>query len=99
MKQETLELLAPLLAELRANAALREIRPAAFELDGREFLHFHEDERGVTADVRLTRRRVSLAVSSVSDLAELLGQIQECLAAVESRELDRRQRARHRARH
>ncbi len=38
MKTATLERLAPLLNLLRAHPALREVRPAAFHLNGRDFL-------------------------------------------------------------
>ena len=95
MKQATLESLAPLLAELRANPALDEVRPAEFLLDGRPFLHFHEDERGVTADVLLAGGRVSMPVRSAAEQAELLDRIYDKLEAIETREIDRRRRPRH----
>jgi len=94
VKETTIEQLAPLLRTLRANSALREIRPAVFHLDGRDFLHFHEEDAGIVADVRLTTRFVRMPVSSETDQGELLEQIDEHLDALESRELDRQRRGR-----
>ena len=48
----TLELLAPLLAPLRALPGLTEKSPGVFYRKGRAFLHFHEDPRGLFADLR-----------------------------------------------
>jgi hypothetical protein len=95
LRQQTLEALAPLLSVLRANPALEEIRPAEFLLAGRAFVHFHEDERGVTADVLLAKRRVSLSVGTASEQEELLAQVEEALAVIEMRESDRRRRQRY----
>ena len=52
LKASTLSSLNPLLDVLRAHPALREVRPAEFALDGKDFVHFHEDSDGVFADVR-----------------------------------------------
>ncbi|HEY7598514.1 MAG TPA: hypothetical protein VH741_01205 [Candidatus Limnocylindrales bacterium] len=84
--------LAPLLDDLRSNPALEEIRPAEFLLDGRPFLHFHEGVHGVTADVLLAKRRVSMPATSASEQAELLDQVYEALAAIDSRARDRLRR-------
>jgi hypothetical protein len=72
MRQSSLKRIAPLLAVLRANPALHEIRPTEFLLDGKRFLHFHDEADGVVADVLLTKGRVSMPVASTSDQAELL---------------------------
>lgn len=96
MKQAGLDEIAPLLDVLRANPALREIRPTAFYLDGRNFVHFHDEPGGVVADVRLTRSIVRLRVSSASEQAELLERIDECLSSLESRVHDRVRRVRQR---
>ncbi len=57
--------LAPLIAELRAFAALREPRPGTFYRGSRAFLHFHEDAAGDFADVKVggdwERSRVTTA--------------------------------------
>ena len=47
-----LDRLEPLLARLRASAALKEKARGTFYVKGRAFLHFHEDPAGLFADVR-----------------------------------------------
>ena len=97
MKQAALEQIAPLLDVLRANPALREVRPTAFHLDGRDFVHFHDEPGGVVADVRLTRGVVRMRVSTDPEQAELLERIDECLSTLDSRVRDRQRRDRHRS--
>lgn len=93
MKQATLDAIVPLLEVLRAHPALREARPTEFELDGREFVHFHDEPDGVVADVRLAKGRVSMPVSSSAEQAELLDRIDESLSSLEARERDQQRRA------
>ena len=45
--------LAPLLAELRKFAPLREPKPGAFYRGGTALLHFHEDAAGDFADLKI----------------------------------------------
>ncbi len=85
MKTATLERLAPLLNLLRAHPALREVRPAAFHLNGRDFVHFHDELEGIFADVRLSKGRVHMRVSSPAEQAELLERIEDILASLEER--------------
>jgi len=47
-----LDALEPLLADLRAVAGLVEKGRGVFYRKGRAFLHFHEDPRGLFADIR-----------------------------------------------
>ena len=47
-----LDALEPLLAELRGVAGLTERSRGVFYRRGRAFLHFHEDPKGLFADVR-----------------------------------------------
>ena len=94
MKEATLARIAPLLEELRAHPALVEARPTEFEVDGRSFLHFHDAPGGVVADVLLAEGRVSMAVSSSADQAELLERIDHSLESLDSRARDRRRRGR-----
>ncbi len=96
MKQATLDRIAPLLDVLRAHPALSEVRPTEFELDGREFLHFHEDEGGAVADVRLAGGRVSMRVASSAEQADFLERIDPELSSLEARALDRQRRGRER---
>lgn len=48
----TLDALEPLLAELRTLAGLTEKSRGVFYRKSRAFLHFHEDPKGLFADVR-----------------------------------------------
>lgn len=91
----TLERIAPLLEALRARPALRERRPGVFSLGSRAFLHFHDDPAGVFADVRLAEGFVRQRVSTAAEQAELLGRIDDCLAAVEARAASRARRDKH----
>ncbi len=92
MRQEALDQIAPLLAVLRANPALIEVRPTMFHLDGRDFVHFHDYSDGVQADVRLSNRTVRMPVTSAEEQAELLGQIDECLESLGDRARERGRR-------
>lgn len=94
MKQATLDAIAPLLEALRAHPALSEVRPAEFQIDGRDFLHFHEESDGVVADVRLAEGRVSLPVSSSAEQADFLERIDDTLASLDGRVRDRVRRGR-----
>jgi hypothetical protein len=85
MREVTLAQIAPLLEILRANPALREVRPTMFHLNGRNFVHFHDYPDGVVADVRLVKGVVRMPVSSPEGQAEFLDRIEECLSSVESR--------------
>lgn len=88
----TLARISPLLEELRARPALREMRPGVFYLKSRAFLHFHDDPTGIFADVRLAAEFVRLPVTSSSQQSDLLERIDDRLAAIESRSNDRRRR-------
>jgi hypothetical protein len=84
MKDSTLQLIQPLLDVLRSNAALREVRPTRFCLDGRDFLHFHGEDGEVVADVLLSRSKVRMPVSTPVQQSELLERIDECLESLET---------------
>ena len=92
MKDSTLDMLAPLLDALRGYSVLDEIRPAAFHLKGRDFIHFHEAPHGAVADLRLSIGRVQLPVSTNVQQAELLERIEPQLSSIESRVNRRRER-------
>lgn len=81
----TLARIPALLEDLRARPALRETRPGVFALNGRAFLHFHDDPSGVFADVRLAHEFVRLPVTTRAEQADLLDRIDDCLDAVEAR--------------
>ena len=84
MKSTTLACIAPLLNILRAHPALRETRPAAFHLNSRDFIHFHDGPDGIFVDVLLSNGRVRMPVSTRSEQAELMERIESKLASLES---------------
>jgi hypothetical protein len=84
VKKSTLQLIAPILSVLRAHPTLHEVRPTAFHLDGRDFLHFHEEADGVFADVRLSKGFVRMPVSSEFEQSEFLARIDEVLSSLEA---------------
>jgi hypothetical protein len=92
MRQATLDRIAPLLEILRAHPALCEVRPTVFHLNGRDFLHFHDEPEGIRADVRLTKSFVRVPVSSRSEQLELLERIDQSLASLDTHVRDRQRR-------
>lgn len=50
--QESLDLLEPLLAQIRTLPGLAEKKRGVFYLRAKAFLHFHEDPKGLFADLR-----------------------------------------------
>jgi hypothetical protein len=98
MKSTTLDRIAPLLEALRAHPTLREVRPTVFQLNDRDFLHFHDEPECIFADVRLTKRFVRLPVSSHSEQLELLERIDHNLSSLDVHARDRERRGR-RSRH
>ncbi len=86
MRDETIETLLPLLNVLRGYSVLEEARTAAFHLDGRDFIHFHDDEPvGLVADVKLAQGRIRMPVSTQAEQAELLEKIEQKLNSLEER--------------
>jgi len=83
VKEDTRELLAPLLSVLRGYSRLEEVAECEFFLHGRDFIHFHETDDGVIADVLLAKGRVSMAVSTSQQQADLLGRIESQLESLE----------------
>ena len=89
----TLARIAPLLEALREHPALREPRPGVFTLKSRAFLHFHDDEAGVFADVKLHGEFVRMRVSDAGEQGDLLAAIDECVGAGEERTRGKRRGA------
>jgi hypothetical protein len=79
--QAALDRLEPFLRQLRAMEELREKSRGVFYRRGRAFLHFHEDPRGLFADVRFEDDFERLEATSVGQRAVLLRRIRACLAA------------------
>ncbi len=82
---DALDRLSPLLEKLRSRASLREKRPGVFHLTSRAFLHFHEDAKGIFADVRLGEEFVRLQATSPSHQTALLKRIDKRLSSVSER--------------
>ena len=94
MKLATLEVIEPLLEVLRAHPALEETSTAEFDLNGREFIHFHEEaDGGVMADVLLVKGRIHMPVSTLAEQGELLDRIDDVLESLERRQQKRRRRS------
>lgn len=83
MKTTSLETIAPLLTQLRAHPSLHEIRPTEFQVNGRDFLHFHDGDHGVFADVLLANGRIHMPVSSPGEQGALMDRIEEVLESLE----------------
>ncbi len=77
---DALDRLEPLLRELRLRGRLRERKRGNFTLGSRAFLHFHEDPKGLFADVRLREEFDRFAVNTERQRAELLRRIDRRLA-------------------
>jgi hypothetical protein len=77
---ETLDLLEPLLAELRRISALRERKRGNFCRGSQAFLHFHEDAAGLFADVKVGRGWERLPVDGARAHAALLRRVRRLLA-------------------
>ena len=70
---ETLDVLEPLLVQLRGVAALKEKNRGTFYRGSKAFLHFHEDPAGLFADVRVNGSEFErFRVTTQRDRAALL---------------------------
>ncbi|HSI52132.1 MAG TPA: hypothetical protein VLA61_28020 [Ideonella sp.] len=80
---ETLALLAPLLADIRALPGLAERKPGIFYRRGEAWLHFHEDPAGLFVDVKLPPAKgfKRLAVDTPAQQKALLARLTEQLHA------------------
>lgn len=90
MKKTTLECITPILDVLRAQPILREVKPAAFHLNGRDFIHFHDETGGIFADVLLAKGRVRMPVSTPSEQSALLDRIEQNLSSLDSHARNKR---------
>jgi hypothetical protein len=78
--------LAALLGRIRALGHLTERKPGTFYLRSGAFLHFHEDPKGLFADLKLDGKTfVRFAVDSAAQREELLSSVQRALAATARR--------------
>jgi len=77
---DDLDRLEPLLAELRKLPGLRERKRGYFSRESRAFLHFHEDAGDFYVDVKLDSKFQRMWVTSRSEQAGFLVQVQGALA-------------------
>lgn len=79
-RQDTLELLEPLLQKLRKYQALVERTPGAFYLKSKAYLHFHQDPSGIYADVKLNFAEFTrIRATTPNEQARLLSLIDKSL--------------------
>ena len=77
---DALQRLSPLLARLRELPGLNERKPGIFYQGSRAFLHFHEHDGALFADVRLDGEEFTrLPCSRRSDQNLLLRRVRDCL--------------------
>lgn len=86
--RDSLQRLEPVLAELRRQPGLKERRPGVFYRKSRAFLHFHESDRRLFADVRL--RGDEFERLPATTLAEQRALLQRIVAALGSEGLEQR---------
>jgi hypothetical protein len=76
---ESLDVLEPLLAEIRDRVALTEKKRGVFYRKGKAWLHFHEDPAGLFADLRLPSDWLRLRVSEPAERQTLMAAVDEAL--------------------
>jgi hypothetical protein len=76
---ESLDILEPLLAKVRLQPELKEKKRGSFYRKGRAWLHFHEDPKGLFADLRYPDDWVRLRVSDPAEQAALLAAMEAAL--------------------
>ena len=74
-RDEDLDRVEPLLAQIRACPALKEKKRGVFYLKSRSFLHFHEDPKGMFADVGIGEGFVRLKVDEPAGAEALLARV------------------------
>jgi hypothetical protein len=78
---ESLDILEPLLAEIRLLPELKEKKRGSFYRKGRAWLHFHEDPKGLFADLRGTDDWLRLRVSEPAEQQALRAAMHDLLSA------------------
>jgi hypothetical protein len=67
----TLEQIADILNLARANPLAKEKSPGVFYIKGRAWLHFHEDPRGIFADIRPGDEWIRLRLFEIDEKSRL----------------------------
>ncbi len=75
--EATLNLIEPVLRELRELEGVRERKPGIFYRKSQALLHFHEDPAGIFADVRTSSEWLRLPVNTASERRHLVRVVQE----------------------
>ena len=75
-----LDVLEPLLAQIRGRSELKEKSRGVFYRKGKSWLHFHEDPAGLFADLRGASDWLRFRVSESAERETLTAAIEEALA-------------------
>jgi hypothetical protein len=70
--EAALDIIEPLLTELRRLEGVRERKPGVFYKKSSAFIHFHEDPAGIFADVRKEREWLRFPVNTPSERRQLV---------------------------
>jgi hypothetical protein len=68
-----------LIIALRGRGGLKELRPGIFYRQGKAWLHFHEDQAGLFADLRTGTTWQRFRVSDTEERAKLLAVVDRTL--------------------
>ena len=78
--QETIQLIEPLLKDIRLMPGLVEKKPGVYYYKSRAFLHFHEEDSDTFADVRLVEPEFQrLPCTTENQQKQLVVKIRNCL--------------------
>ena len=72
MRQETIEAFSILLYFLKSYEILNEVKPTNFYLNGKGFIHFHDEPDGLWADIFLSKRRLRMPANTASEQADVI---------------------------
>ena len=84
MRHETNATLEMLLNFLRSYKILSEVKPTNFHLNGKGFIHFHDEPDGLWADIFLSKGRLRMPANTASEQADVIGTIETTLESLES---------------
>ena len=84
MRQETIDALSILLNFLKSYEILNEVKPTNFHLNGKGFIHFHDEPDGLWADIFLSKGRLRMPANTDSEQADVIGTIEPTLESLES---------------
>ena len=73
-----------LLNFLKSYEILNDAKPTDFYLNGKGFIHFHDEPDGLWADISLSNRRLRMPANTASEQADVIGNIEPTLESLES---------------